>query len=447
MPVIIALALLLSPDIIYLNDGRQVEGRIIEEGAGYVRVETAQGEIEFDRFDIKKIEKKPWTPPPKPEKPKPAAKPKPKPEPEKPKEPKPAAPEQPWQKVKLDTQYRDPFINFRINFPKDWKASAEKDKSDRADVIFEGPRDGIYVPKVHMYIERPKKELVDIISDQQKQLKETKDYTDMAFKNMEMFPQGGKNAAMFLATYKEGIIAMATLWFYIDAGERKVTLMFTTTEVLMGRYENSIKAVMRSLRMFDEHKVDADTRKTFTRLYNTGAEMTNQKKYDEAAKNLEDALKIAPNYPDLHNVIGRVYASLKNWTKACDAFQKASDLDPDNFEYAFNTAVMLRTQKKYPEALKFAERACDIDPRSEPAHTSLGIILIMKRDHKKAKEVLNRAVELNPESASAHFYLGVAHEATNNLAEAEKEYKETLKIDAKHEEAQAGLKRIKESKE
>lgn len=445
--MILALLLLASPDIITLNDGRQIEGRIIEEGAGYVRVETALGEIEFDRFDIKKIERKPWTPPPKPEKPKkPAAKPKQ--EPPKPKEPpKPPPPEQPWQKVKLETQYRDPFLNFRINFPKDWKASAEKDKADRADVIFEGPRDGIYVPKVHLYIERPKKDLTEIISDQQKQLKECKDYTDMAFKTMEMFPQGGKNAGVFLATYKEGIIAMATLWFTLDAGERKVTLMFTTTEVLMGRYENLIQAVVRSLRMFEEHRVDDGTRRTYTRLYNAGAEFSNQKKYDEAAKSLEEALAITPKYPDLHNVIGRVYANLKNWAKACDAFTRASDLDPDNFEYAYNTAVMLRTQKKYPEALKFAERACGIDPRSEPAYTSLGIILIMKRDHTKAKEALTRAVELNPESASAHFYLGLAYEATSDLTEAEKEYKETLKIDPKHEEAKAGLKRIRESKE
>jgi tetratricopeptide (TPR) repeat protein len=433
-----ALALLILADIIHLRSGGQIEGRVVEEGAGYIKVQTALGTVEIDRFDIDRIEKKPWTPPP----PKDPPKPKPRPEPPaaKPKDPPPK--QEAWQKVKLETQYRDPFINFRMSFPKDWAAS--KTPGEKATVSFEGPKDGIYIPRVHIFIERPKKEFAEYVREHQDQLKANKEYSDLAIKSFEATTVGGRNVMLFAATFKEGIISSATLWYFLDAGERKFMLMFYTTEVLFGRYEPTIQAAMRSLRVFEEHAVDDAARARFRALYNAAAERHNEKKYSEAVKEFEKVAELVPNYPDLHNVIGRAATNAKDHKRALAAFEKAVALDPDNFEYAYNLSNLQVSQNKLADALKTAERACELEPFSEPAWTHKGFVLIKKRDFKKAREALTRAVELNPESASAHFWLGFAHEASDNAAEAEREYRETLKIDPKHEQAQAGLKRLKD---
>ena len=45
--------------------------------------------------------------------------------------------------------------------------------------------------------------------------------------------------------------------------------------------------------------------------------------------------------------------------------------------------------------------------------------------------VLRKAVSLNPDSALAHHYLGTAFVNTQQLAEAEKEFREALRLDAR----------------
>jgi len=59
----------------------------------------------------------------------------------------------------------------------------------------------------------------------------------------------------------------------------------------------------------------------------------------------------------------------------------------------------------------------------------LGQALLLSGKDDEAVEVLRKAVSLNPESALAHHYLGTALVNTQQLAAAEQEFREALRLD------------------
>ena len=74
----------------------------------------------------------------------------------------------------------------------------------------------------------------------------------------------------------------------------------------------------------------------------------------------------------------------------------------------------------------------------------MGVIYLLKQNNpEKAIEVLTKAVKCDPESTLAHYNLGLAYEGTGKTKEAEREFKETLKLDTAHKGAKDGLERIK----
>ena len=61
-------------------------------------------------------------------------------------------------------------------------------------------------------------------------------------------------------------------------------------------------------------------------------------------------------------------------------------------------------------------------------HRVLGQALLLSGKDQEGLEVLRKAVALDPESGSGHHYLGVALVNTQQMAEAEKEFREALRL-------------------
>ncbi len=80
-------------------------------------------------------------------------------------------------------------------------------------------------------------------------------------------------------------------------------------------------------------------------------------------------------------------------------------------------------KRDYPAAILELQVAIAANPAGAVEHRVLGQALLLIGKDQEAAEALRKAVELKPESAIAHHYLGTALVNTQQLGEAEKEFR------------------------
>lgn len=108
---------------------------------------------------------------------------------------------------------------------------------------------------------------------------------------------------------------------------------------------------------------------------------------------VESALEKEPNNFVFHFGLGMIYDKLGDFEKAATEFQKATELNPDDFSSAFNLAITyIRKAESMIEevnAIPFNEKARYDEKLAE-----------LNSYYKKSLPILQRAYELNPNEAS-----------------------------------------------
>jgi Flp pilus assembly protein TadD/DNA-binding CsgD family transcriptional regulator len=119
--------------------------------------------------------------------------------------------------------------------------------------------------------------------------------------------------------------------------------------------------------------------------YYLGSIARQENRIDDAVRELEQALRIKPDYPDALAELGQCRLLERDYAKAENLFRRALELDPESAE----------------------------------AHIHLGAALHQRGERAGAEAAFRRAAALAPDSFSAHFNLGTALRSLGNLAGAE----------------------------
>lgn len=402
-------------DIVHLKSGKAIEGRVIEEGFSYVRIETDKGEVEVDRDEIDRIERKPWTPPPK-------------------KGPAPApTPPSPKPAVRLEVSYRDAINNYRINFPKGWERGTPPEGFLAS---FVGPRKDGVQPAILLRIDKSDLPLKDwMVRHAETEKIEPKEHQDLKLANF--------SAKKFTADAGEARL----LRIVVDDGAgRKFVATFSAPAGTFDALRAPVESAMLSLRVFPENPLTPERKAEYL-------ELTRQVEQALAAKNTKEALKLLdkckeyiPNYPDLYNAYATSYSYEHNWKKAADYMQQAVKLDPDCYEYRHHLSNFLLAISKSAEAEKHAVKATEIDPWSEGGWVNLGIVQLRRSQYPKAKAAFEKALEINPQSAPAYYNLGVLYEVQGQRAGAIDAYQKALEFEPSNATIKQALERVKSGK-
>ena len=195
----------------------------------------------------------------------------------------------------------------------------------------------------------------------------------------------------------------------------------------------------------------------------TGSEHLGEGRVDEAAKELEEAVRLAPDLAEAHLKLGRAYheqGSLEEaiatyqraieldpehpgarrnlgtaygdqgrWKEALAAYEKAVELDPDFGEvYSDLTATYLELDR-LPDAIAAGRKAIELVPDYAMAHNNLGLAYFRQDQLDEAKAEYEAALDLNPELAISHYNLGLVSVAQERYEEAMAEWEETIRID------------------
>lgn len=151
--------------------------------------------------------------------------------------------------------------------------------------------------------------------------------------------------------------------------------------------------------------------------------------YSGAIKEAEIAIEkgVVTERVDLvYKIIGASYDSLDDSEKAIAAYEKALEINENNYQVWTNLGVTYRSIGDFDKALECYNKALEIEPEYAEVHSSLGSLYTLQGDAKKAIEYFEKAVELDPTLATCYGNMALA-----------------LAMEGRFEEAEAALKQAK----
>ncbi len=109
----------------------------------------------------------------------------------------------------------------------------------------------------------------------------------------------------------------------------------------------------------------------------------------------------------------------------------------ENPRALFNLGRLFIFEKNYDEALPLFERYVAMKPRDAFGRMQLGGLHLMEGRAAEARPHLAQAVALDPNLTEAHYLLGVALERLGDVKGAQREFRETLRLNPNHPHARA----------
>lgn len=142
--------------------------------------------------------------------------------------------------------------------------------------------------------------------------------------------------------------------------------------------------------------VDAEVYAGVARLY------AERGSYDEALKQYDRALKIAPNDPPTLVGVARVYDQMGNLPAAENFYRRAISAAPNSPLAASDLGLFYARQRRFPDAIGMLDRAVRIDPQRPLYRNNLASALV---DTQQPDRALQHLLAVHP-PAVAHYNLG-----------------------------------------
>jgi tetratricopeptide (TPR) repeat protein len=162
---------------------------------------------------------------------------------------------------------------------------------------------------------------------------------------------------------------------------------------------------------------------------NLGVVLHDQGRLEDAVTEYRAAKRLNPQEASIRNNLGNTYCDQNEFDSAVAEFQELSRQHPE-WEGGHNClARAYMAKRNYPSAIRELEAAIRANPTGAAEHRVMGQALLLLGRDREAVSVLRKAVSLNPDSAMAHHYLGTAFVNVQQLADAEKEFREALRLD------------------
>jgi len=132
----------------------------------------------------------------------------------------------------------------------------------------------------------------------------------------------------------------------------------------------------------------------------------------------------------------REFEQKANWVDALQAYQQATELDPDWFEAQYNYGVMAYRLRDYSQSLGAYEMALAIQPDSVDARYNFALALKAAGYVTDAVNELKKILAVNPDEIRAHLALGNLYaQQLRDPARARQHYLKVLTLNPGHPQA------------
>jgi tetratricopeptide (TPR) repeat protein len=154
-----------------------------------------------------------------------------------------------------------------------------------------------------------------------------------------------------------------------------------------------------------------------------------EKKYDDAIRNLEEALKREPDHVEALYYMGVVHMALRRPEDATRYLTRAQAKSPQDTSIAFQLALAYFAQQRYDAAEPLFERVYKVDPTIDGLGYYVGFIRYRNKNYRGALEAFRRGRTSDPQLQQlARFYTGLSLAALGLPAQASAEVEQALRL-------------------
>ncbi len=165
---------------------------------------------------------------------------------------------------------------------------------------------------------------------------------------------------------------------------------------------------------------------------------------NKAIDNFQQCLKFNPNNYEANVELGILFMGLKN-KLAINYFENAISLDSSKILAYYDLGLFYQDNDMLNEAMATYKKLNKIDPSFPNSYYNIGYIYLQILNiSEESIPYFTKAIEVKPDYYQAYFNLGLAHEKLGDILNAEKNYKEALRINPNYNHAITALNRVQE---
>jgi tetratricopeptide (TPR) repeat protein len=152
-----------------------------------------------------------------------------------------------------------------------------------------------------------------------------------------------------------------------------------------------------------------------------------------------NALKVTPRWPFLHNYIGAYYSDQHKYAEAEQAYLDAIAINPRYYDAYSNLGDVYREQGRLPDAERAYLKSIEYAAPYADTHYNLGVTYTSQGRYEDATRALLDALEIQPALVAARYNLGWNYDQLGKSALAEQAYVETLQYKPSYPEPRINL--------
>ena len=159
--------------------------------------------------------------------------------------------------------------------------------------------------------------------------------------------------------------------------------------------------------------------------------------YSGALVDLQKAVELNPELPDVFAYYGTVLMATGDQDGARKAFERALRQDPNNFQPNLQLGYLLRNNQEYEEALKYFRHALELRPRDPGVRYQIASIELARGNIAEAQAGLESLIKEAPEFTEAHVSLATVYYRLKRKVDGDRERQIVDRLTAKKQTTDA----------
>ena len=238
-------------------------------------------------------------------------------------------------------------------------------------------------------------------------------------------------------TYMDNYRSKEALEVMVKAGDQfgdriPTLLKLSETQYLLKQYEPSLFTIAKVMTIDSEHP---------EAYFMMGLNFRALDEVEKAINAFQTATELNPELVDAWLILGKLFENQNN-DLALQYYEAAINVNPDMPETWHSKAFYLQNNGRIPEAINVYKQINSIDRYYMDAYLNAGILYLELDSLEQALDQFNIMVNLKSQNFIGHYYRGVANEALGNIEAARTDYQNTLNLKPDYSKASIALKRL-----